>query len=145
MPSACTPIRLISVLNSQRASYSRKPVAFTIGSDSKGEVFGNNCGFGFGNIQAAWEGVPAAIANAGAKRKAGSRLKRPDFSRGLTPDGATSAPNNLTRRAKHRHIFIVVRIRPASEIRRGLLNQTIHCRAICCRARLTLPQQRAKS
>ena len=34
MPSACTPIKLISLPNSQRASYSRKPVAFTIGSDS---------------------------------------------------------------------------------------------------------------
>jgi hypothetical protein len=34
MPSACTPIKLISLPNSQRASYSRKPVGFTIGSDS---------------------------------------------------------------------------------------------------------------
>ena len=34
MPSAWMPIRLISFPNSQRASYSRKPVALTIGSDS---------------------------------------------------------------------------------------------------------------
>jgi hypothetical protein len=44
---------------------------------------------GFGNISASREIVPAAIANAGGKRKAGSGLKRPDFSRGLTPDGTT--------------------------------------------------------
>src|SRR5262249_34044278 len=52
MPSACTPIRLISVSNSQRASYSRKPVALTIGSDSYAYVLGDSAGFGAGNIGA---------------------------------------------------------------------------------------------
>src|SRR5262249_1765865 len=50
MPSACTPIRLISLPNSQRASYSRKPVAFTIGPDSYAYVLGSNSGLGVGNI-----------------------------------------------------------------------------------------------
>src|SRR5262249_9262749 len=52
MPSACTPIRLISFSNSQRASYSRKPVALTIGSDSYAYVLGDSAGFGAGNIGA---------------------------------------------------------------------------------------------
>src|SRR6516164_5018050 len=76
MPSACTPIRLISLLNSQRASYSRNPVAFTIGSDSKAEVLGRSTDFGFGNMQGLVgehkkECCHAAIANARGQRKGG--------------------------------------------------------------------------
>ena len=44
------PIRLISFPNSQRASYSRKPVGFTIGRDSYSAVFGDRTGSGFGNM-----------------------------------------------------------------------------------------------
>src|SRR3954454_20548321 len=51
MPSAWIPIRLISLPNSERASYSRKPVAFTIGSDSYAKVFGTRADFGLGTIQ----------------------------------------------------------------------------------------------
>src|ERR1700733_7020728 len=48
-PSAWTPIRLISFSNSQRASYSRKPVGFTIGRDSNAYVLGESLGSGLGN------------------------------------------------------------------------------------------------
>src|SRR5215813_6479486 len=70
MPSACTPIRLISLLNSQRASYSRNPVAFTIGSDSKADVLGRSTAFGFGNIRASSgtkELVPQPISECAGK------------------------------------------------------------------------------
>src|SRR5947209_7320266 len=53
MPSACTPIRLISLPNSQRASYSRNPVGFTIGADSKAWLFGARKGCGLGNMRVA--------------------------------------------------------------------------------------------
>src|SRR6185312_8436634 len=56
MPSAWMPIKLISLPNSQRASYSRKPVAFTIGSDSYAYVFGLSAAFGLGNMEiGGWE------------------------------------------------------------------------------------------
>src|SRR5262245_65073949 len=77
MPSACTPIRLISLLNSQRASYSRKPVAFTIGSDSKADVLGRSTAFGFGNIRASSERsglLRSPLANAHGKGKAGGEI-----------------------------------------------------------------------
>ena len=54
---------MISLPNSQRASYSRKPVGLTIGSDSYAYVFGFNRGFGLGNIEIGSESrARAAIA-----------------------------------------------------------------------------------
>ena len=54
------------------------------------------------------------------------------------------AKNILTRRANHRHIFIVARIKPAPENPLRALNQTRRCQAIRCRARRTWPPQRTE-
>ena len=62
-PNASTPIRLISLPNSQRASYSRKPVGFTIGSDSYAYVFGFKCGLGLGNMRASGRNAIGETAN----------------------------------------------------------------------------------
>src|SRR3954452_8701686 len=70
MPSACTPMRLISSPSSQRASYSRNPVGFTSGSDSYAYVFGFSAAFGLGNIWSSTVRPPEDIAQCA---KAGKR------------------------------------------------------------------------
>src|SRR6266852_5189726 len=79
MPSAWMPIRLISLLSNQRASYSRKPVAFTIGSDSKAEVLGTSTDLGFGNIrrprhETQQKMLSAGLTEAQQQRKADRRF-----------------------------------------------------------------------
>ncbi len=54
---ALRPIRLISVGNSQRASYSRKPVGLTSGSRSKSAVFGFKSARGLGSMRNHLENV----------------------------------------------------------------------------------------
>src|SRR5215831_11097359 len=78
MPSACAPIRLISFSNSHRASYSRNPVALTMGSDSKAYVLGERAGFGAGNIGTSdWHCGAKHIAHRPPGRKAfGIRVHR---------------------------------------------------------------------
>src|SRR3954464_2434576 len=58
MPSACTPIRLISCGNSQRASYSRKPVGLTSGDCSNAKVLGVSRETGLGTIGRPWRSDP---------------------------------------------------------------------------------------
>src|ERR1700733_7753064 len=68
-PSAWTPIRLISFSNSQRASYSRKPVGFTIGCDSNAYVLGESLGSGLGNTVglSGWTGRRGGRLGAGLR------------------------------------------------------------------------------
>src|SRR3954462_15013834 len=78
MPSACTPMRLISCGNSQRASYSRKPVGFTSGKDSNSKVLAASAGLGCGNMVARGEGKRggrggAGIADIGPRGNGGGR------------------------------------------------------------------------